>query len=146
MLNPEIAQARLKEYQVTDWQPVRLAKLAKLPAKLRSIGYGILAHDQAGKPVKIDYYNQSSIIEDNIKHLNGLKSGDRLKIFEILFPQFANVVEAAWRSFETSWTYQEGYSRKSFRVPGATSGKQGWRVLMLRRCIWLCGRSGLPML
>jgi HEAT repeat protein len=124
MLNPEIAQARLKEYQVTDWQPVRLAKLAKLPAKLRSIGYGILAHDDKGNPVKIDYYNQSSIIEDNIKHLNGLKPADRLKIFEILFPQFAAVVEAAWQSFETSWTYQDGYNRKSFRVPGATSSKQ----------------------
>jgi hypothetical protein len=124
MLNPEIAQARLKEYQVTDWQPVRIAKLAKLPAKLRSIGYGILAHDEAGNPVKIDYYNQSSIIEDNIKHLNGLKPADRLKIFEILFPQFAPVVEAAWRSFETSWTYQQDYNRKSFRLPGATSSKQ----------------------
>jgi Family of unknown function (DUF5724)/Domain of unknown function (DUF4132) len=124
MLNPEIAQARLKEYQVTDWQPDRLAKLAKLPAKLRSIGYGILAHDETGTPVKIDYYNQSSIIEDNIKNLNGLKPADRLKIFDILFPQFANVVEAAWRSFETSWTYQDSYNRKSFRIPGATSSKQ----------------------
>ncbi len=124
MLNPEIAQARLKEYQVTDWQPIRLAKLAKLPAKLRSIGYGILAHDETGTPVKIDYYNRSSIIEDNLKNLNGLKPAERLKIFEILFPQFATVVEAAWRSFETSWTYQNGYSRKSFRVPGATSDKQ----------------------
>jgi hypothetical protein len=124
MLNPEIAQARLKEYQVTDWQAVRLAKLAKLPAKLRSIGYGILAHDETGTPVKIDYYNQSPIIEDNIKNLNGLKPADRLKIFDILFPQFANVVEAAWRSFETSWTYQDSYNRKSFRIPGATSSKQ----------------------
>jgi hypothetical protein len=124
MLNSEIAQARLKEYQVTDWQTVRLAKLVKLPAKLRSIGYGILSHDDKGNPVKIDYYNQSSIIEDNIKHLNGLKPADRLKIFEILFPQFAPVVEAAWRSFETSWTYQQDYNRKSFRWPGATSSKQ----------------------
>jgi Family of unknown function (DUF5724)/Domain of unknown function (DUF4132) len=124
MLNPEIAQARLKEYQVTDWLPVRLAKLVKLPAKLRSIGYGILAHDETETPVKIDYYNQSPIIEDNIKNLNGLKPTDRLKIFEILFPQLANVVESAWRSFKTSWTYQDGYNRKSFRLPGATSSKQ----------------------
>jgi Family of unknown function (DUF5724)/Domain of unknown function (DUF4132) len=124
MLNPEIAQARLKEYQVGNWQAVRLEKLLKLPAKLRSIGYGILAHDEAGNPVKIDYYNQSSIVEDNLKHLNGLKPAERLKIFEILFPQFTPVVEAAWCSFETSWTYQDGYSRKSFRIPGATSSKQ----------------------
>jgi Family of unknown function (DUF5724)/Domain of unknown function (DUF4132) len=123
MLNPEIAQARLKEYQVTDWQPVRLAKLAQLPAKLRSIGYGILAHDEAGNPVKIsDSYYQ--LIENSLKGLKDLKPADRLKIFEILFPQFATVVEATWRSFETSWTYQEGYSRKYFRVPGATSSKQ----------------------
>jgi Family of unknown function (DUF5724)/Domain of unknown function (DUF4132) len=126
MLNPEIAQARLKEYQVTDWQPVRLAKLAKLPAKLpaklRSIGYGILAHDETGNPVKIS--DSYQLIENSLKGLNDLKPAERFKIFEILFPQFATVVEATWRSFETSWTYQEGYSRKSFRVPGATSSKQ----------------------
>jgi HEAT repeat protein len=122
MLNPEIAQARLKEYQVTDWQPARLAKLAKLPAKLRSIGYGILAHNEAGTPVKIS--DSYELIENSLKGLNDLKPADRSKIFEILFPQFALAVEAAWRSFETSWTYQEGYDRKSFRVPGATSSKQ----------------------
>ena len=122
MLNPEIAQARLKEYQVTDWQPVRLTKLAKLPVKLRSIGYGILAHDQTGNPVKIS--DSYQLIENSLKGLNDLKPTDRLKIFEIFFPQFAPVVEAAWHSFETSWTYQEGYNRKSFRVPGATSSKQ----------------------
>jgi hypothetical protein len=136
MLNPEIAQARLKEYQVTDWQSVRLAKLAKLPAKLRSIGYGILAHDDKGNPVKVDYYHPSSIIEDNLKNLNGLKPSERLKIFEILFPQFAPVVEAAWRSFETSWTYQEGYNRKSFRVPGATSSKQrSWLLSLMNNVV-----------
>jgi hypothetical protein len=122
MLNPEIAQARLKEYQVTDWQPVRLAKLAKLPAKLRSIGYGILAHDETGTSIKIS--DSYQLIENSLKGLNDLKPTERLKIFEILFPQFATVVEATWRSFETSWTYQEGYDRKSFRVPGATSSKQ----------------------
>jgi hypothetical protein len=136
MLNPEIAQARLKEYQVTDWQPVRLAKLAKLPAKLRSIGYGILIHDDKGNPVKVDYYHPSSIIEDNLKNLNGLKPSERLKIFEILFPQLAPAVEAAWRSFETSWTYQEGYNRKSFRVPGATSSKQrSWLLSLMNNVV-----------
>jgi hypothetical protein len=124
MLNSEIAQARLKEYQVADWQAVRLAKLLELPVKLRSIGYGILAHDEAGKPVKTDYYNRPPIVEGSLKNLSELKPADRLKIFEILFPQFAPVVEVTWRSFETSWTYQDGYDRKSFRMPGATSSKQ----------------------
>ncbi len=123
MLNPEIAKARLKEYQVTDWQPVRLAKFAQLPAKLRSIGYGIFSHDSTGNLVKTEYLN-NVLVEDSIKNLNGLKPADRVKIFEVLFPQFAPIVEATWRSFETSWTYQEGYNRKSFRWPGATSNKQ----------------------
>jgi hypothetical protein len=30
MLNPEIAQARLKEYQIADWQKIRLEELVKL--------------------------------------------------------------------------------------------------------------------
>ncbi len=134
MLNPEIAQARLKEYQVTDWQPVRLAKLAKLPAKLRSIGYGILAHDETGTSVKIS--DSYQLIENSLKSLNDLKPAERLKIFEILFPQFAPVVEATWRSFETSWTYQEGYDRKSFRLPGATSSKQrSWLLTLMNNVV-----------
>ncbi len=52
MLNPEVAQARLKEYQITDWQATRLAKLIKLPAKLRSIGCGIFGHDDKGKSIR----------------------------------------------------------------------------------------------
>ncbi len=124
MLNPEIAQARLKEHQVANWLAVRLEKLLQLPVNLRSIGYGILAHDDKGNPVKIDYYNNSSIIEDNLKNLHGLKPADRLKIFGILFPKFAPVIESAWLSFETNWTYQNGYNRKSFRIPGTTSDKQ----------------------
>ncbi len=125
MLNPEIAQARLKEYQITDWQTIRLAKLVKLPAKLRSIGCGIFGHDDKGKPFKRD--ESATAIEQNINSLGELKPVDRLKIFTILFPQFAPTVEATWQSFP-NWTYQMGYSRRSFRAPTADAylPKRGW--------------------
>ncbi len=74
MLNPEIAQARLKEFQVTDWLTNRLAKLVKLPPKLRSIGCGILAHDESGKQVKSD--DSYKLIEDSVKNLSDLKAKD----------------------------------------------------------------------
>jgi hypothetical protein len=126
MLNPEIAQARLKEYQITDWQKIRLAQLVKLPAKLRSIGCGIFGHDDNGKPFKRD--DSAKSIESSLKNLGELKPVDRLKIFTILFPQFAPTVEATWQSFP-NWTYQMGYSRRSFRAPTATEAylqKRGW--------------------
>jgi hypothetical protein len=125
MLNPEIAQACLKEYQVTDWQATRLDRLVKLPAKLRSIGCGIFGHDDKGKPFKRD--DSTSTIEHSIKSLGELKPVDRLKIFTILFPQFAPTVEATWQSFP-NWTYQMGYNRRSFRAPTADAylQKRGW--------------------
>ncbi len=125
MLNPEIAQARLKEYQIANWQTDRIAKLVKLPAKLRSIGCGIFGHDDKGKPIKRD--DSATAIEHNIKSLGELNPVDRLKIFTILFPQFAPTVEATWQSFP-NWTYQIGYSRRSFRAPTADAylQKRGW--------------------
>jgi hypothetical protein len=126
MLNPEIAQARLKEYQIADWQKIRLDRLVKLPAKLRSIGCGIFGHDDNGKPFKRD--DSAKSIESSIKSLGELKPIDRLKIFTILFPQFAPTVEATWQSFP-DWTYQMGYTRRSFRAPTATEAylqKRAW--------------------
>jgi hypothetical protein len=125
MLNPEIAQARLKEYQITDWQATRLAKLVKLPAKLRSIGCGIFGHDDKGKPIRSE--NPAYAIEDSIKSLGTLEPEDRLKIFTIIFPQFASTVEATWQSFP-NWTYQMGYNRRSFRAPTADAyvQKRNW--------------------
>jgi hypothetical protein len=125
MLNPEIAQARLKEYQVTDWQVVRIAKLVKLPAKLRSIGCGIFGDDDRGKPIKRE--DSYRVIEDSIRNLGELKPIDRLKIFTIVFPHFAPTVEATWQSFP-NWTYQMGYSRRSFRAPttDAHLQKRSW--------------------
>jgi Family of unknown function (DUF5724)/Domain of unknown function (DUF4132) len=126
MLNPEIAQARLKEYQIADWQAIRLDRLVKLPAKLRSIGCGIFGHDDKGKPIEREDYYQ--VIEDSSKNLGELKPVDRLKIFTIIFPQFAPTVEATWQSFP-NLTYQMGYSRRSFRAPtsiDAYSQKRSW--------------------
>ncbi len=77
MLNLEIAQARLKEYQLTDWQTIRLEKLLKLPVKLRSIGCGIFGHDDKGKPFKRD--DSAKSIETSSKALGDLKSQDRVR-------------------------------------------------------------------
>jgi hypothetical protein len=121
MLNPEIAQARLKEYQVADWQATRLAQLAKLPPKLRSIGYGIFGHNNNGKP--IGSHNLTGAIEHSIILLGELAPVDRLQIFAIIFPQFAPTVEATWQSFPT-WTYQTGYTRRSFRAPSIDAHHQ----------------------
>ena len=132
MLNPEIDQARLKEYQVADWQKIRLEKLVKLPAKLRSIGCGIFGHDDKGNPFKRD--DSAIAIETSSKALGELKSEDRLKIFTILFPQFAPTVEATWQRFP-QWTYQTGYARRSFRAPTSSDDYHQKQSLWLQRLL-----------
>jgi Family of unknown function (DUF5724)/Domain of unknown function (DUF4132) len=126
MLNPEIAQARLKEYEIKEWQSQCLAKLIKLPKELRSIGCNLLSHDETGQPIKSD--NAYQIVGDAFTTLGTLTVADRLQIFQILFPKYAEMVEATWQSFD-QWTYQMGYGRRSFRAPGVPevySSKREW--------------------
>jgi hypothetical protein len=54
MLNPEVAQARLKEYKVDDWLATRLKQLVKLAPALRQIGCGVLGYDEQGQQIKVN--------------------------------------------------------------------------------------------
>jgi Family of unknown function (DUF5724)/Domain of unknown function (DUF4132) len=114
MLNPEFAQARLKEYKVDDWLKTRLQSFKKLSPELSKIGCGVFGYDEKGQEIKSD--NTYILIEQRIHELGELASVERLKIFKIIVPKFADVFEAAWQSFR-GLTYQTGYSRRSFRAP-----------------------------
>jgi Family of unknown function (DUF5724)/Domain of unknown function (DUF4132) len=114
MLNPEFAQARLKEYQVANWLKTRLQQLAKLPKPLNEIGCGIFGSHENGQETKSD--DNYVLIENSIKSLDGLKPANRLQIFKILVPKFADTFEATWQSFQYL-TYQSSYSRRAFRAP-----------------------------
>ncbi len=69
-----------------------------------------------GKPLKPNQIYQ--MIHDSVQQLESLQAPDRLQIFKILFPQFADLMEATWQKFD-QWTYQMGYSRRSLSAPDA---------------------------
>ena len=48
MLNPEFAQAQLKEIKDLKWRAKRLKEVAKLPEKLRAIGYCLFDRNSSG--------------------------------------------------------------------------------------------------
>ncbi|WP_373541704.1 hypothetical protein [Chamaesiphon sp.] len=79
-----------------------------------SIGCGIFDRDDNGKPFKRD--DSAKSIESNIKALGELKSQDRLKIFTILFPQFAPRVEATWQSFKYSTGSNKRRQRSTLKI------------------------------
>jgi hypothetical protein len=114
MLNPESAQAQLKEIFNKDWRSHRLQQIAALPQALASVGYGLLGHNDDGKSG--DYAQANQYQEKALQGLEGLSEGDHTQIFNLLFPKFSTTVESAWQ-FHSQLPYQQGYTRRSFRTP-----------------------------
>jgi Family of unknown function (DUF5724)/Domain of unknown function (DUF4132) len=114
MLNPESAQAQLKEIFNKDWRSHRLQQFSKLPRSLASVGYGLLGHNDDGKSG--DYAQANQYQEKALQGLEELSECDRTQIFSILFPKISTTVELAWQ-LHNQLPYQAGYSRRSFRVP-----------------------------
>jgi hypothetical protein len=115
MLNPEFAQSQLQEIKDNKWQAKRLAEIGKLPEQLRSIGYGLFQRNTAGKTFA-STPEATQRREQILQKLDPLAPADRITIFTAIFPQFAPQVEAGWQLWKTM-PYQEGYSRRSFRLP-----------------------------
>jgi hypothetical protein len=114
MLNPEAAQAQLKQIFNKDWRSHRLQQITALPHDLASIGYGLFNLREDGKAG--DYSQAYQFQEKALERLDGLSEGDRTQIFSILFPKISATVELAWQ-LHNQLPYQSGYSRRSFRVP-----------------------------
>lgn len=114
MLNPEAAQAQLKQLFNPDWRSQHLQQIAKLPPPLAAVGYGLLGHNEDGRSG--DYTQTYQYQEKALQALEELSDSDRLQIFSILFPKFSDTVELAWQ-LHNQLPYQQGYSRRSFRVP-----------------------------
>jgi Family of unknown function (DUF5724)/Domain of unknown function (DUF4132) len=131
MLNPEFAQAQLKEIKDLKWQAKRLKEIEKLPEKLRAIGYCLFQRNISGKlfAENTEAYNQQAQI---LKGLDPLTAKERIEIFTAIFPQIATEVEGGWQLWKTM-TYQSGYTRKSFRLPNNPE------LSFDRRLSWLQG-------
>ena len=104
MLNSEFAQAQLKEVKDVKWQSKRLKEIAKLPEKLRLIGYCLFDRNINGKPLAEtpDVYDLKSAI---LTGLDPLTAAERIAIFTAIFPQIAIQVEGGWQLWK-ELTYQ----------------------------------------
>ena len=123
MLKREIAQERLKTFQVDDWAERRSAALAALPDALNQIGQSLLGLN--GKQRRDSWRDMETV--------STLSSPDRRQLFVAIFPQIAAYVDAAY-DLMLQLPYQSGYTRRAFRsaqLPHHTSKRGQWVYSLL---------------
>ena len=89
MLNPEVAQARLKQVYDKNWRSLRLQHIADLPDSIRPIAYGLLGCDAEGHS-STDYQLVYQYQQTALQQLDSVD--DLTPIFDGLFPQFGAIV------------------------------------------------------
>ncbi|PSB21590.1 DUF4132 domain-containing protein [Phormidesmis priestleyi ULC007] len=124
MLNPEVAQAQLKQVYDKNWRSQRLQQIAALPEPSRTIAYALIGHRADGlSSTEIYQYRDTALQQLD-------RVDDPTPIFDCLFPQFGTIVTAAW-NLHTQLPYQSGYSRRSFRAPHHPQFQQNRRNWLL---------------
>src|SRR5262245_66028230 len=120
MLRHEEAQKRLKGFHIKDWDRSRLAALGALPDKLRAAGLLLFGRDSDGKPFKSwEKRHQASALAGEV--LTRASAKDRQRLFAILFPQLAGLIEAGWQLL-VRFPYEIDSDRKAFRAPSCPQG------------------------
>lgn len=114
MLTHEQAQASLQPLRNPDRQKDQLTKVADLPESLQPIARGLLGRDETGKPLEYPRSYQTPL--EMARRLNNLGESERLPIFQLFFPKFADTIERAWQLFP-HLPYQEYSDRRGFRAP-----------------------------
>lgn len=135
MLTHEQAQAALNNLYNPNWQSDRLAKVKNIPDSLKTIAWGLLGCHQRGK--SLDYGKAYQVRHQTALELNRLSPPERIEIFTLLFPQFAEIVEKAWQLL-CQLPYQEHHYRRSFRVANHPeifdSKRANWFLRLLEIC------------
>src|SRR5262249_38624803 len=134
MLSREVAEKRLKEFQIKNWHKKRLDELGALPAKLCEVGRALLDRDATGKPFK-SWQKRNEATEKAHDQLQRLSARDRQRIFSVLFPKLAAHLEAGWQLC-ARLPYEAGYERKGFRAPTDESvakvARVGWLASLIQ--------------
>ena len=133
MLNPDVAQDEIKRFQVANGGKRRRDRIAKLPARLREVGYAFLERDAKGKPLKREFDDETAAYRA-AGQLNSLQQADRRKVFVALFPKIALHVEAAWE-MRKRCPYHDGWARQPFRAPNNEAASRGRRIHWLEQLL-----------
>lgn len=128
MLKREDAEKRLKAFQIKDWEKQKLAAVAEMAERPRTVGRFLFGRDAAGKPFR-DWRLRQPASETAQKMLAAMSAKERQTLFATLFPRLAAALERTWALFP-QLPYEGGCGRKGFRNPSdETAHKEvrfGW--------------------
>lgn len=117
MLNPEQAKVELEKFYDKDREEKIKEALEKLPGNLKKIGKTLFISER--KQFFPNLFLMNADGEKMLKawgELDSLRSEDRIKIFEAVFPKLARSIEEMWH-FTKRFPYQSSFERKAFRSP-----------------------------
>jgi HEAT repeat protein len=134
MLPSQQAQERLKAFQNPHYLQDQLKCVMPLGGKLSYLGQILIQAGPAWNKVANNRGQFIRVQTEVFKHLGELKPGERLKLFEALFPRLASQVESTWNLFDFL-PYQASYNRRPFRNPNHCS--PGVRIAWLQRLIFV---------
>jgi hypothetical protein len=154
VLKPEDARERLKAWkinpsddEVSSSGGTRFKKaIAKLPAKLAKVAFGLYGLDETGKTPGVEFKDGGAafaeamygILNQNMTtaaDFDRLSSGERTTILQVMFPHMAANVERTWVALRGS-PYQYGWQIKAYRAPRnpelSLSARQRWLAELLQ--------------
>lgn len=121
MLTAEAAAEQLKPWLLTVTAehptPPVIKDIAKLPARLRTIGYALFGFDENGKEVVAeDWSKHQRRVNSALQPLDDLSQKERRTLFATLFQRWAETVEATWELLKHA-PCRSSYPRRAFRAP-----------------------------
>lgn len=128
MLSAEVARGRLEKLEIKDAKEQHVDAARKLGPHEHAVAIALM--DRAGSKLALQAYSQAADQQDKIiEAWSTLAARGRRRVLALLFPRFTAQVEAALALFDRL-PYQDDYTRKPFRAPGA-------QALTGRRVRWL---------
>jgi len=118
MITPEQAQHRLAEWRLPKGQDRLKDEVAHLDPELRGVAEELLGLriPENESPYATNRARRQRV-QRSVSFLDSQSTQTRAKVFSIISPQLASVMESTWQLIKTL-PYSVGYHQKPFRVPG----------------------------
>jgi hypothetical protein len=115
MFKSDQAYDEVKKSRDDGWLRRRLQHVADLPRTFRGVAFGLLGYDPQGVHIR-DRTQQFDLRRRSALEVEELSIVQRRRLFGVLWPRFAGLVEAAWQKTR-SLPYLHGLEIKAFRAP-----------------------------
>jgi hypothetical protein len=139
MLDEKAIKEIEKRKEKTDWIQTKLRNVSKLAPNVGVAVRQFVGKDEEGRKLSHAYAHFESNQRRIAEQISKLTDGERKAVFEHLFPDVAQYVEAGWKMFERL-PYQEYYGeRRPFRAPGHPTAYQKKRVAWVCQLVQILG-------